>query len=117
MESLRQGVRLDSAPCSELARRSCRSELCLKAEIIGGRLAFPPDWRTEPFRKELELARIRLVNPGNHLYQGAFAGPVFAHHCVDSPFLDVEGNVLQCLDTREMLGDAVDFQNGSHGGR
>ena len=39
------------------------------------------------------------------LYQGAFACAVFAQQGMDLTFAQLQGNVVVCLDARELLGD------------
>jgi hypothetical protein len=62
----------------------------------------------------LDLAGIRLMHAGNDLHECAFAGAVFPQDCMNTASFDVEANIPKSLNSREMLGNPVQFENGSH---
>ena len=54
-----------------------------------------------------ESAGIGLIDPGQHLHQGGFAGAIFTQQGHDAARIDVETGLIQRLDARELLVDTV----------
>ncbi len=59
---------------------------------------------------EVNRAAIRLVDAGDDLHQGRFAGTVVADQSHDFAGIDLEIDAEQDLDRPEMLLDAVEFE-------
>ena len=52
-----------------------------------------------------DLTLLRLIQTEQHAHQGAFACAVLAQQGMDLTFAQLQGNVVVCLDARELLGD------------
>ena len=79
--------------------------------LINNRDAFCLGFRRirefDGFSVKLNGSRIRLVNSGDDLHQGAFPGAILPHHRVDAPLLNFERNVLQSLDAGKTLRNSL----------
>ena len=58
---------------------------------------------------DVDMARIREVNAGQHVHQGRFARAVFAQHRKDFALADGHGDILIGDDGTKALGNAAQF--------
>ena len=59
----------------------------------------------------LDDALFRLVQAEQNAHEGGFAGAVFAQQGMHFAFAQLEGDVVVCLDTGELLGNIQHFND------
>ena len=67
-----------------------------------------PEIRRGPV--DADLARVRPVDPAEHLDEGRLAGPVLAEQGVDLAGAQVEVDPVECPDAAEGLADPAQLQ-------
>ena len=55
----------------------------------------------------LDLAGVSVVEPEQAPHQCRLAGAVLSHQCVNATGPNIDGNVIQRLDTGEVLADVL----------
>ena len=70
------------------------------------------EWRRQlhRFAMQSNLSCVWLINAGDDLHQGRFAGAIFAHQRVDSPRANSELDVIECHDAGEGLAHSFHLQ-------
>ena len=66
------------------------------------------------FALQWDLSRVRLIDAGNDLHQGRFAGTILAHQRVDGARTNLESDAIQRHDAWKLLAHSLHLQEIRH---